>query len=182
MVCLRTLIMKCCVKPLRYSICLVACLTVSGCNNTTTSFLSPKQWPLLHLVQLLSQNIIKVDSSPSLVNQHAALETVSAGSLNSTLIEQPFKHEYAFAVQLASVQSKPLLAYSVKKMTKRAPNIFQGEPILNIETATVEQHTFYRLKYGGYKYFKNAQADCEAIKRQGIDCFVSKYTDNRVYF
>ena len=112
--------MKCCVKPLRYSICLVACLTVSGCNNTTTSFLSPKQWPLLHLVQLLSQNIIKVDSSPFLVNQHAALETVPAGSLNSTLIEQPFKHEYAFAVQLASVQSKPLLAYSVKKMTKTA--------------------------------------------------------------
>ena len=121
----KNLIMKCCVKPLRYSICLVACLTVSGCNNTTTLFFPLNNGPYCTFVQLLSQNIIKVDSSPSFVNQHAALETVPAGSLNSTLIEQPFKHEYAFAVQLASVQSKPLLAYSVKKMTSVPPIFFK---------------------------------------------------------
>jgi hypothetical protein len=67
-------------------------------------------------------------------------------------------------------------------MQRLAPHIFQGSPILNMEVADIDQHTYYRLKFGGYKYLKNAKADCEAIKRQGIDCWVSSYTDNRVNF
>nr|WP_290128562.1 SPOR domain-containing protein [Pseudoalteromonas shioyasakiensis] len=81
-----------------------------------------------------------------------------------------------------SVESEQGLAYSFKKMVRRAPSIFQGKPILNVEVAQVNEHTYYRLKFGRYKYLKNAKADCEAVKRQGIDCWVSNYTNNRVYF
>ena len=186
MVRLRILLMKYCSKPLRYSIYLLVLLTVSGCSNKAFSDISFNKLPVFNVVQYLSdvtlmQNsflLAQTQSEPvsTVLEQADTSQAVSSDSKDSV------KPDYAFALQLASVNTEQGLAYTLKKMAKRAPSIFQGKPILNVEVADVNEHTYYRLKFGGYKYLKNAKADCEAIKRQGIDCWVSNYTDNRIYF
>ncbi|MDI4652318.1 MULTISPECIES: SPOR domain-containing protein [Pseudoalteromonas] len=189
--------MKCCSKLLRYSLYLVVLLAVSGCSHNSLSYIFENKTLNLDFSSLLSKAFsqpstyhVQIQASPDRVTTNyksvgniqqtpdKELSSVSESSTNTELSD----HSYSFALQLISVESEEGLAYSFKKMVRRAPSIFQGKPILNVEVAQVNEHTYYRLKFGRYKYLKNAKADCEAIKRQGIDCWVGNYTDNRVYF
>lgn len=186
MVRLRILLMKYCSKPLRYSICLLVLLTVSGCSNKALPNISFNTLSVLNIFQYLSNNKVMQNSFLLAQTQNEPVSTMLDQADTSQALpndsSDAVKPDYAFALQLASVNSEQGLASTLKKMAKRAPSIFQGKPILNVEVADVNEHTYYRLKFGGYKYLKNAKADCEAIKRQGIDCWVSNYTDNRIYF
>lgn len=170
--------MKCYLKPLRYSLYLVVLLAVSGCSNNVVP-----SYSAVNLVKNVAQHFV-IAALRSIPNSQTKSTTLvsEVGGAASTTASAQIKHDYSFALQLASVSSESGLAVTFNKMLKRAPNIFQGSPILNVEVADVNEKIFYRLKFGGYKYLKNAKADCEAIKRQGIDCWVSNYTDNRVYF
>lgn len=183
--------MKCCLELLRYSVYLVVLLAVSGCSHNSLPYIFENKNLNLDFTYLLSRvfsqsNAFRVDR---INTNYTSVKTVKRtpdkvlSSVPESSTEVEFSdHSYSFALQLMSVESEQGLAYSFKKMVKRAPSIFQGNPILNVEVAQVNEHTYYRLKFGGYKYLKNAKADCEAVKRQGIDCWVSNYTDNRVYF
>ncbi len=162
-------------KPLHCSACLMVLLTVSGCSNN----LLPNS-----TVNLMKSFVNRLPASILQLNQdiQQSINTPSQNNMQTSTASESTKQSYSFALQLTSVNSESGLAVTFKKMVKRAPKIFQGEPILNVEVVNLNGKTFYRLKYGGYKYLKNAQADCEAIKHQGIDCWVSNYTDNRVKF
>ena len=189
--------MKCCLKRLRYSVYLVVLFAVSGCSHNSLPFIFENKNLNLDFSYLFnkvfsqpSTYLLQMQASPDWVTTNYKLvgniertpdKTLSSVPESSTKAELS-DHSYSFALQLMSVESEQGLAYSFKKMVKRAPSIFQGNPILNVEVAQVNEHTYYRLKFGGYKYLKNAKADCEAVKRQGIDCWVSNYTNNRVYF
>jgi len=164
-------------KPFRCSIYLMVLLTVSGCSNELllSSTVNSMQSFALRLIDPIFRINVKTSSElQSTATQKNTLATAA--------ILAPTKPNYTFALQLASVSSETAIEVTFHKMAKQAPSIFQGKPILNVEVADVHDRTFYRLKFGGYKYLKNAKADCEAIKRQGIDCWVSNYTDNRIYF
>ncbi|WP_217874755.1 SPOR domain-containing protein [Pseudoalteromonas shioyasakiensis] len=189
--------MKCYLKSLRYSLYLVVLLAVSGCSNNPWHYFLENQTLNLDFPNLFNKSFnqpstyhVQMQASPDRVStNYSSVKTVKQTSDKkfSSVPESSAKaelsnHSYSFALQLMSVGSEQGLAYSFKKMVKRAPSIFQGKPILNVEVAQVNEHTYYRLKFGRYKYLKNAKADCEAIKRQGIDCWVSNYTDNRIYF
>ena len=187
--------MKCYLKSLRYSLYLMVLLAVAGCsNNPLPSILKNKNINITYLFNkafkqsdtfsvLIQTSPDKAEINYKSVENVKQIQDIDLNSVSEPSNKTEFpEHNYSFALQLMSVESEQSLAYSFKKMVKRAPNIFQGKPILNIEVAKVNEHTYYRLKFGRYKYLKNAKADCEAIKRQGIDCWVGNYTDNRIYF
>ena len=189
--------MKCYLKSLRYSLYLVVLLVVSGCSNNPLPYFLENKNLDIDLTYLFNKTLsqlnvysVQMQASPDRVSTNYSSVRTGKRTLDKELSSMPepstkvelSEHSYSFALQLMSVESEQGLAYSFKKMVRRAPSIFQGKPILNVEVAQVNEHTYYRLKFGRYKYLKNAKADCEAIKRQGIDCWVSNYTDNRVYF
>lgn len=201
MVRLRILLMKYCLKPLRYSACLMVLFVVSGCSHhslptTLFNFLSFSHLFQSMNVQANEQSLLaNVQSLPELSTDGTESTDSALPAAGLPTKEEPdsmaksderksseqVKPEYSFALQLVAVNSEKNLAITFKKMKALAPEVFQGKPLLNVEVADVNQNTYYRLKFGGYKYLKNATADCEAIKRQGLDCWVSNYTDNRIY-
>tara|TARA_B100002049_G_scaffold216185_1_gene181981 strand:- start:961 stop:1524 length:564 start_codon:yes stop_codon:yes gene_type:complete len=184
---------KHCIKPLQHSVCLLVLLFVSGCSSDSLVSLQNSKLAALSASIKVVTFVGEQFDSPFFLN--ANMHTSGSASIDPPTHLSAVKtrdvqssgsisaqHNYLFALQLASVNSEKSLAIALRKMQRLAPHIFQGSPILNMEVADIDQHTYYRLKFGGYKYLKNAKADCEAIKRQGIDCWVSSYTDNRVNF
>lgn len=85
--------------------------------------------------------------------------------------------KWQFSLQIASVNNKAHLKTSLAALKRKAPNLFQGQFITNVETAMVKNNNFYRLKFGAYKYYRNALADCQTFKTYNLDCLVSNYTD-----
>lgn len=88
--------------------------------------------------------------------------------------------ERVYALQLASVAHEAHEAHvakTFKQLKRKAPPLFRGQLVTNVESATVKEKTYYRLKIGSYKYYKNAEADCEVFKTYKLDCMVSNYTD-----
>lgn len=85
--------------------------------------------------------------------------------------------KWQFSLQIASVNNRDNLTTSLSSLKNKAPNLFQGRFITNVETAMVQNTHVYRLKFGAYKYYKNALADCQTFKSFNVDCLVSNYTD-----
>ncbi|MBH0017434.1 SPOR domain-containing protein [Pseudoalteromonas sp. NGC95] len=46
---------------------------------------------------------------------------------------------------------------------------------MNVETVSVNNTTFYRLKLGAYSNSADAKNDCLALIKQQVACFVSYY-------
>lgn len=110
----------------------------------------------------------KVDLPPSLIT-----------SVKNDIIDAVSSEQIAwqFSLQIASVNNKENLSTSLDSLKNKAPNLFQGQFITNVETAKVQNTDVYRLKFGAYKYYKNALADCQTFKSFNVDCLVSNYTD-----
>lgn len=85
-----------------------------------------------------------------------------------------------FALQIVSVTQQAQLATSWQAIQQKAPSLFTRNAITNVETAQVKGTTYYRLKLGAYQYQKNAQADCDKLKQQQLNCMVTHYTDNPI--
>ncbi|OUS69517.1 hypothetical protein B5G52_16615 [Pseudoalteromonas sp. A601] len=85
-----------------------------------------------------------------------------------------------YALQVASVTQKVRLAKSVADLQGKAPQLFEGKFVANVEPIDVNGVTYYRLKLGAYQYQKNAQADCDKLKQQQVSCIVSHFTDNPI--
>ncbi|WP_405631153.1 SPOR domain-containing protein [Pseudoalteromonas sp. Ld20] len=85
--------------------------------------------------------------------------------------------QWRFSLQIASVNKKSNLMTTLASLKSKAPNLFQGSVIANVETALVKNTNVYRLKFGAYKYYKNALADCQTFKHYQVDCLVSNYTN-----
>lgn len=85
-----------------------------------------------------------------------------------------------FALQIVSVTQQAQLATSWQAIQQKAPSLVTTSAITNVETAQVKGTTYYRLKLGAYQYQKNAQADCDKLKLQQLNCMVTHYTDNPI--
>ncbi|WP_372761898.1 SPOR domain-containing protein [Pseudoalteromonas sp.] len=85
-----------------------------------------------------------------------------------------------FALQVASLDSEQDLVKAWQELNNKAAPLFRDKIRTNVETATINNKTYYRLKLGVYQNFKNAQADCEVFKLYKQDCIVSNYTDKPV--
>ncbi|MBE0376069.1 SPOR domain-containing protein [Pseudoalteromonas prydzensis] len=85
-----------------------------------------------------------------------------------------------FALQIVSVTQQAQLATSWQAIQQKAPSLVTTSAITNVETAQVKGTTYYRLKLGAYQYQKNAQADCDKLKQQQLNCMVTHYTDNPI--
>jgi len=88
--------------------------------------------------------------------------------------------KHVFALQVASVDSKQGVTKAWQELNIKAAPLFRDKILTNVETAKVNNKTFYRLKLGSYKNFKNAKADCEVFKMYKLDCIVSNYTDKPI--
>ncbi|MFU2508076.1 SPOR domain-containing protein [Pseudoalteromonas sp. ASV78] len=85
-----------------------------------------------------------------------------------------------FALQIIAVTQQSQLAPSWQAIQQKAPSLLSDKFITNVETAQVKGMTYYRLKIGAYQYQKNAQADCDKLKLQQLNCMVTHYTDHPV--
>ena len=85
-----------------------------------------------------------------------------------------------FALQVASLDSEKDLVKAWQELNEQAAPLFRDKIRTNVETANVNNKTYYRLKLGVYQNFKNAQADCNVFKLYKLDCIVSNYTDKPV--
>ncbi len=97
-------------------------------------------------------------------------------------VKPKFNRQPIYALQVASVTEKVRLTKSVANIQTKAPNLFSGQFIANIEPVDVSGVTYYRLKLGAYQYQKNAKDDCEKLKAQQINCIVSHYSNNPIEF
>jgi hypothetical protein len=88
--------------------------------------------------------------------------------------------KHVFALQVASVDSEQNVAKAWQELNKQAAPLFRDKILTNIETADVNNKTYYRLKLGSYQSFKNAKADCDVFKLYKLDCIVSNYTDKPI--
>jgi len=88
--------------------------------------------------------------------------------------------KHVFALQVASVDSKQDVAKAWQELNTKAAPLFRDKILTNVETAKINDKTFYRLKLGSYKNLKNAKADCEVFKMYKLDCIVSNYTDKPI--
>ncbi len=88
--------------------------------------------------------------------------------------------KHVFALQVASVDSQNGVAKAWKELNTKAAPLFRDKILTNVETAKINNKTFYRLKLGSYQNFKNAKADCDVFKLYKLDCIVSNYTDKPV--
>ncbi|MEL0633493.1 SPOR domain-containing protein [Pseudoalteromonas carrageenovora] len=88
--------------------------------------------------------------------------------------------KHVFALQVASVDSKNSVVKAWKELNTKAAPLFRDKILTNVETAKINNKTFYRLKLGSYQNFKNAKADCDVFKLYKLDCIVSNYTDKPV--
>ncbi|MBQ4831896.1 SPOR domain-containing protein [Pseudoalteromonas sp. MMG010] len=80
-----------------------------------------------------------------------------------------------YALQVLSVTQKGQLSNSLQTMKNTAPALFDQSFETNVETAKVNNITYYRLKLGAYQSKENAQAACKQLKAAKINCLVSTY-------
>ncbi|MDN3379312.1 MULTISPECIES: SPOR domain-containing protein [unclassified Pseudoalteromonas] len=83
-----------------------------------------------------------------------------------------------YALQVASVTQKVRLAKSVADLQGKAPQLFEGKFVANVEPIDVNGVTYYRLKLGAYQYQQNAKDACTNFKLYNVSCLVTHYTDN----
>lgn len=77
-----------------------------------------------------------------------------------------------YAVQIASLGSKPRAAAERTRLAKRLGAVLGGRALI-IEEATVAGHgTVYRIRAHGYQNLAAARKACAAIKGRGLGCFV----------
>jgi len=131
-----------------------------------------------YIKQVKSQQLAK----HSLVKKHEApLEIIAPPKKITPSPKQnmPVRNsaERVYALQLASLAHEAHVAKTFKQLKRKAPPLFRGQLVTNVESAKVKEKTYYRLKIGSYKYYKNAEADCEVFKMYKLDCMVSNYTD-----
>ncbi|MEG3760149.1 SPOR domain-containing protein [Pseudoalteromonas carrageenovora] len=88
--------------------------------------------------------------------------------------------KHVFALQVASVVSHNDVGKVWKELNTKAAPLFRDKILTNVETAKINDVTFYRLKLGSYQNFKNAKADCDVFKLYKLDCIVSNYTDKPI--
>jgi len=88
--------------------------------------------------------------------------------------------KHVFALQVASVDSEKSVVKAWHDLNKQAAPLFRDKILTNVETANINNKTYYRLKLGSYQNLKNAKADCEVFKLYKLDCIVSNYTDKPV--
>ncbi|NOU50750.1 SPOR domain-containing protein [Pseudoalteromonas sp. JBTF-M23] len=80
-----------------------------------------------------------------------------------------------YALQLSSVTQKSRLDNLIPDLKAKLPKTL-GEN-LNIETAQVNNVTFYRLKAGGYVDKQQALDVCTNLKAKSINCIVSLFDE-----
>ncbi|ASM50813.1 hypothetical protein PESP_a2927 [Pseudoalteromonas espejiana DSM 9414] len=119
-------------------------------------------------------------SSKTPVNKprrHSSYKKYTATNKQSVKLNTP---KHVFALQVASVDSQQGVAKAWKELNTKAAPLFRDKILTNVETAKVNDKTFYRLKLGSYQNLKNAKADCEVFKMYKLDCIVSNYTDKPI--
>lgn len=104
----------------------------------------------------------------------------SAKPADTTSVQPSDTKNALFALQIIAVTQQSQLAPSWQAIQQKAPSLLSDKFITNVETAQVKGMTYYRLKIGAYQYQKNAQADCDKLKLQQLNCMVTHYTDNPI--
>ncbi|MBD1582971.1 SPOR domain-containing protein [Pseudoalteromonas sp. S16_S37] len=80
-----------------------------------------------------------------------------------------------YALQLSSVTQKSRLDNLIPDLKAKLPKTLGQN--LNIETAQVNNVTFYRLKAGGYADKQQALDTCTNLKAKSINCIVSFFDE-----
>jgi hypothetical protein len=115
-------------------------------------------------------------SSAALASQQVPLDRPA----QSIATQSNITNNALFALQIIAVTQQSQLAPSWQTIQQKVPSLLSDKFTTNVETAQVKGMTYYRLKIGAYQYQKNAQADCDKLKLQQLNCMVTHYTDNPI--
>lgn len=192
------------VAMIKFTVVLLTAILLFGCSSTkqiepvnneqyvqiTKSELqqlqtSSAQWqaikPDIERLLLIESDLnLLITQLTALANEEAAQTStpmVSQAQPTNTANIKP-QQSALFALQIISVTQQAQLATSWQAIQQKAPSLLTTSAVTNVETAQVKGITYYRLKLGAYQYQKNAQADCDKLKQQQVNCIVSYYTDN----
>jgi len=185
-------------------IILLVCLTAFGCSTTHSSNnsqatndeqvsisaaelaqlkASASQWqqakPGIERLLLIEQDLkLLISQLNAVVEQKATQPNTQATPVKKPkpAVEYQPTPQPLFALQVASVTERMRLSKTVEELKLKAPELFTGELIANVEPVKVNGTTYYRLKLGAYQYQKNASLECEKLKQHKINCLVSHYT------
>ncbi|WP_165734527.1 SPOR domain-containing protein [Pseudoalteromonas sp. C8] len=80
-----------------------------------------------------------------------------------------------FALQIAAFKNKDALKKKLSEFQEKTPQNIILSTEINVETVSVNNTTFYRLKLGAYRNSADAKNDCLALIKQQVACFVSSY-------
>lgn len=185
-------------------IILLVCLAAFGCSTTNTSNnsqatndeqvsisaaelaqlkASASQWQqakpgIERLLQIEQDLKLLISQLNAVVEQKTTQPNVQATTVKKpkSAVEHQSTPQPLFALQVASVTEQIRLNKTLAELKSKAPELFAGELIANVESVEVKGTTYYRLKLGAYQYQKNARLECEKLKQFQINCLVSHYT------
>lgn len=183
----------------------MACFTAVGCSATNTAKNneqplnneivtisaaelaelkeSAAQWqqakPGLERLLAIEQDLkLLITQLNAVVEQKSSARQMQPATAPTSAFQPQTNVQPLYALQVASVTEQARLAKSITSIRAKAPELFSGELITNVEAAQVNGDTYYRLKIGAYQDEKNATKACAKLKQHQVSCLVSYYTDN----
>ena len=184
-------------KPIFKSIVLLMVLALAACNSpqqVKTTQTNPQSILIEKSdLELLKVSVAQWESSQPKVEQLLKLENkltqlatnlkhlnefdVLNTPVNDVVNNQSVLKTYSvlFALQIAAFKNKNALQKKLSEFQEKIPQNIISPTEINVETVSVNNTTFYRLKLGAYSNSADAKNDCLALIKQQVACFVSYY-------
>lgn len=139
--------------------------------------ISAAQWessqPKVEELLKLENKLTQLATNLKQLNDSDALNTRVNDEVNNESILKT--HTALFALQIAAFKNKNALQKKLSEFQEKIPQNIISPTEINVETVSVNNTTFYRLKLGAYSNSADAKSDCLALIKQKVTCFVSYY-------